>query len=98
MSREFLSWFQEQWFIDANSMVYTGCAILLHVTGCGPLDVHHILSSNMYLDDGVDKRLMHSRAQFKASWQELKQGSGLRDVPSPYHLKDDDGGRHHQFH
>ncbi len=59
--------------------------IVLHGSG-KPVDMHHLLAFNAYLDEVYIKKTVASKEGFKKFWAEYKAkaGGGVECVPSPY--------------
>lgn len=65
-------------------------AILLHGTG-NPIDMHHVLAFNAYLDSVYVRKGVASEAGFRHFWAQYKTALGreVAMVPSPYKWDDD---------
>ncbi|KAL2170070.1 hypothetical protein VTG60DRAFT_5342 [Thermothelomyces hinnuleus] len=64
---------------------FASSVIVLHGSG-RPVDVHHVLAFNAYLDEVYVTKAAASRAGFVRFWADFKQrgGRALASVPSPY--------------
>ncbi len=64
---------------------FAGSVIILHGSG-NPVDVHHVLAFNAYLDEVYVKKEFATQENFKKYWAEYKDRvrGPVSSVPSPY--------------